>query len=484
MHSSKFLLYSTILLLTCYGSAQTVIEPEFLTIEDGLSQGFVSVIHQDQEGFLWLGTKNGLNRYDGEHFEVFAYNPDDPHSITNDWIQCIYEDGDFLILGTHSEYLNLFHKKTKRNYRLPLKVGAVEPFRNVSDIHKDEAGIYWISTLNKELLLKITFPNDFWTQIPQDTTLLDQVKIELVLNGAGHYWNLEKSFVILPDTDKFKKLDKQSLKISTFPNSSPYSKYPLFNKVTDEIAIGPAFAPSTTNPYKLYKFQEDQWQTIHSKMNFNWRHFYDYQTNILWLQPYNNYKLLGFDLDLIHKVDELKEENATYIIDHLRASVQSYFKDRSGILWIGTSGFGVVKISPRKLAIKNYWPDESIYNDVYSSSEGELWYYKYNTANYYQSGKKSSLKLVNPIVESLRPTQVDWINDGPNKGWLVIADELEVNHKELELTLYYNNGVVLRKETQIRLPYFWNSSELSLLKSPDHHIIHFVLQFFDPIQSC
>ncbi|MEN0046536.1 MAG: two-component regulator propeller domain-containing protein, partial [Bacteroidota bacterium] len=82
-------------------AAQTVITPERLTLEDGLSQGFVSCIHQDREGFLWIGTKNGLNRYDGNGFEVFTSSKNRRYTLSNDWINFIFEEADFLLVSTH-----------------------------------------------------------------------------------------------------------------------------------------------------------------------------------------------------------------------------------------------------------------------------------------------------------------------------------------------------------------------------------------------
>ncbi len=48
---------------------------ESISIEQGLSQGFVPSITQDDDGFLWFATKNGLNRYDGYQFKVFQNDP-------------------------------------------------------------------------------------------------------------------------------------------------------------------------------------------------------------------------------------------------------------------------------------------------------------------------------------------------------------------------------------------------------------------------
>ena len=54
---------------------------ERLSVAEGLSQNTVSVIYQDATGFMWFGTEDGLNKYDGYTFTTFKHNPDDSTSI-------------------------------------------------------------------------------------------------------------------------------------------------------------------------------------------------------------------------------------------------------------------------------------------------------------------------------------------------------------------------------------------------------------------
>ena len=65
---------------------------ERLGIEDGLSQSSVDCMVQDSKGFMWFGTTDGLNRYDGYDFTVFRNDPADTSSLSNSWIWDIYED--------------------------------------------------------------------------------------------------------------------------------------------------------------------------------------------------------------------------------------------------------------------------------------------------------------------------------------------------------------------------------------------------------
>jgi ligand-binding sensor domain-containing protein/serine phosphatase RsbU (regulator of sigma subunit) len=63
-----------------------------LSVKDGLSQGSVNCILQDSQGFMWFGTQDGLNKYDGYSVKVFKHNPADPTSLNDNWIIAIAED--------------------------------------------------------------------------------------------------------------------------------------------------------------------------------------------------------------------------------------------------------------------------------------------------------------------------------------------------------------------------------------------------------
>ncbi|MEM7350940.1 MAG: two-component regulator propeller domain-containing protein, partial [Acidobacteriota bacterium] len=72
-----------------------------ITPAEGLSQSSVIAILQSRDGFMWLGTQEGLNRYDGHRFTIYRHDPKDPASLPDSSIQALYEDpsGD-LWIGT------------------------------------------------------------------------------------------------------------------------------------------------------------------------------------------------------------------------------------------------------------------------------------------------------------------------------------------------------------------------------------------------
>jgi signal transduction histidine kinase/ligand-binding sensor domain-containing protein len=115
-------------LLRCYtGGAQQYFFSGY-SISDGLSQSVVNCIFEDSKGFIWFGTQNGLNKYNGYHFEVFTYNPNDTNSITNNWINGIAEDKDADLWIATKGGLVKYIRKEKRfitiKYRSPFDILA------------------------------------------------------------------------------------------------------------------------------------------------------------------------------------------------------------------------------------------------------------------------------------------------------------------------------------------------------------------------
>jgi ligand-binding sensor domain-containing protein len=84
-----------------------------ISIKDGLSQSSPNCIFQDSRGIVWIGTEDGLNKYDGYSFQVYKPAQNDGHSISNPRILSICEDGESnLWIGTNGGGLNKYNRKT------------------------------------------------------------------------------------------------------------------------------------------------------------------------------------------------------------------------------------------------------------------------------------------------------------------------------------------------------------------------------------
>jgi ligand-binding sensor domain-containing protein len=92
---------------------------EAISTAQGLSQGMVFAMLQDQEGFIWVATKNGLNRYDGYNFKVFTNDPYNSNTLKSNTVTALFEDSKGRIwAGTESTGLNVYNKKTAQFYRI------------------------------------------------------------------------------------------------------------------------------------------------------------------------------------------------------------------------------------------------------------------------------------------------------------------------------------------------------------------------------
>ncbi|MBN2370110.1 MAG: PAS domain S-box protein [Vicinamibacteria bacterium] len=123
-----------------------------LAVEDGLSNNWVQAVHRDSHGFLWIGTHDGLNRYDGRSFIHYRHSREDSHSLPGPQVSVIYEDSrQRLWLGSGWEQggLALYDRAMDRFIRVPLSPesgGATS--RRVFDIIEDRRGRLWVGTEN------------------------------------------------------------------------------------------------------------------------------------------------------------------------------------------------------------------------------------------------------------------------------------------------------------------------------------------------
>jgi two-component sensor histidine kinase/ligand-binding sensor domain-containing protein len=119
-----------------------------LTSDDGLPSNAITKIIQDDRGFLWLGTYNGLVRYDGYNFKIFLPEKDNPNSISSHSVRSLYVDSKgFIWVGT-SDGLNKYDWKTEKFYRYVYSSKNPRSISNdyIYSIYEDKKGILWFGT--------------------------------------------------------------------------------------------------------------------------------------------------------------------------------------------------------------------------------------------------------------------------------------------------------------------------------------------------
>lgn len=130
----------------CMGQYPTYLTDRY-SIEHGLSQSVVKTLFQDSKGFLWIGTQEGLNRFDGYQFIDYRYDPNDTNSISNNSINAIIEDPEGnLWIGTQHG-LNLFENGKFRRIYNRSDPSALIYLNTITGLAADDSGQIWISTL-------------------------------------------------------------------------------------------------------------------------------------------------------------------------------------------------------------------------------------------------------------------------------------------------------------------------------------------------
>ena len=125
--------------------AQSTLRFFHLTTADGLSHDIVYAIAQDPQGFLWFGTQDGLNRYDGYTFTVFRHLRSDPWSLVHNTVQALAVDpAGALWVGTAGG-LDRYDRDAGRFVHYP------EIFESVTVIYEDREGTIWVGTAGSGL---------------------------------------------------------------------------------------------------------------------------------------------------------------------------------------------------------------------------------------------------------------------------------------------------------------------------------------------
>ena len=89
----KVLLVTVVILLS-QGAYADEIRFTSIDMASGLSHNSALCVIQDQQGFIWIGTRDGLNRFDGTEFQIYKRNFHDSTSISNNQVNTIYESSD------------------------------------------------------------------------------------------------------------------------------------------------------------------------------------------------------------------------------------------------------------------------------------------------------------------------------------------------------------------------------------------------------
>jgi ligand-binding sensor domain-containing protein/signal transduction histidine kinase len=362
---------------------------ERISIEAGLSQSSVLCIYQDRKNFMWFGTYEGLNRYDGYNFKIYKAEPGNPNSLSNNNVECIIEDHlGILWIGTE-DGLN-FYDRNKEQFII-YKNDPTDPAslssNYIRSLYEDHQGFLWVGTYGGGLNKFDRTTNKFihYTHDPNNPNSLSHNNVLTILEDhQGRLW--------IGTDGGLNYFDRQKEEFTHFLHDPQNPKSISHNSVWRiyEDRAGNLWIASwggglnRFDPEKNQSFcYQNDYTNPYSISNNVARSVCEDRDGNLWIGTD------GGGLNILKS--QIKDKNKNYFI-HYKSNpndpnslssnaILSIYRDRSGILWLGTNFGGINKYNPdrRKFAHYKGQPGEahSLNNNsiltVFEDSLGIIW---------------------------------------------------------------------------------------------------------------
>ena len=443
----KYIHYAiAVFILLCKGVQVTRaqdkdIDFERINIDQGLSQSSINCILQDSRGFMWFGTQDGLNRYDGYNFIVYKRSSLDTFSISSNWITSLFEDETGVIwIGTQGGGLNRFDRITEK-FTAYVNDPA-DPFslvnNDVRSVYQDKAGTYWVGTaegvcsFNKQTgKFKLVrgvkgIESAFVSTIFED----HRGDIWFGTQGAGIFKLVKErgASVIINYTHKpdFANSLNNNFVNTVFEDKNKViwvgTAGGLNKQLTAESGSFVTFRHDDKNPASL---SFDRVQTI-----------FEDRLGILWIGT-DGGGLNCFDPGDPFGTKFLRYQNDPIDINSLGENrVYTLLEDKSGTLWIGTGG-GLSKFDRKPKKFRHYRTEPNNPNSLnvsevwcfYEDREGILWIgtnggglnrfdRKNNTFTFYRNDARNAQSLSEDRVWSILEDYAGTLWVGTNGGGL------------------------------------------------------------------
>lgn len=335
-----------ITLLTALPAVGGEIRFDRLTPEDGLSQFSANAIVQDSQGYLWIGTQDGLNRYDGHDFVVYKTDPDDAQSLWDNFINGLWTapDGGLWITMSSGGAINRYDPDTEtmRRFRLPPANDPAAPGPAVINnraLWQDEAGRIWIGTFGGGLFI-----------------------LDPVTGGSDHLFVRDGAGDSLADN-----------RIST-----------IYQDSTGEVWIGTfggglhrRLEPAADGGERFARYvhdAEDPASLAHDVVT----DLYEDDHGELWIGTGGGLsRLQRADGTFRHITAKGADGEPTLGADAIPANQRPILEDRDCNLWVVTAA-GLTRIDPTRGASKHYTADPDAplggpVSELFEDSHGNLW---------------------------------------------------------------------------------------------------------------
>jgi len=324
-----------------------------IDVDDGLSENSVVCMLQDSRGFMWFGTNDGLNRYDGTGFKVYANNPDENLSLGNNFIRSLLQGKhDIMYVGTDAG-LYIMHMAEDKFTKLNNKTAdGTEVTSGVNSILLDNDGMLWLATVNQGIFVFDTNKN-----------ILRKVKI------AGQPFMTNAAWCIIKDRSGVIWVGTRIGLLRYNPNTEQLEPTPgLSGNIPpkDEIICitednkGGLWLGTWEEGVRYYDKHTGKYISYGDKNSKN------YITHIRIIFPYSeNVWLVGCE-DGLYAINTITNTLERIDTPRLQQSlndqnVYSIARDREGGLWFGTYFGGVNYYNTQFEPIETHIPDNYPY---------------------------------------------------------------------------------------------------------------------------
>jgi signal transduction histidine kinase/ligand-binding sensor domain-containing protein/DNA-binding response OmpR family regulator len=381
-----------------------------LSVQDGLSRSWVKCIHQDKFGFLWLGTSDGLNKYDAYTFKIYKHSSAKKNSLNNNDINVIYEDNKGnLWVGTHVG-LNIYDRENDEF--IPINaiktyVDCVYEYENGTQLIGTPVGLFVLNP--SDLSAKQVYSDGYVMDILMDSNnncwLATINGLQLVdtsdysyhtINLPGHEENTGNNSIqkLLQDSNGriWIGTSNQGLFVMDYPENNPskplfyHYKPDPFNKTS--VSQGAIYSLLEDNNKRLWIGIENGGLNIIHLNNFdrNSCKFYYYthnpnnnssitnnsihdiymdDQNTIWLGIYNGG--LNFYNELSQKFIHIKQDPISK--NSLNNNNVNVIHEENNLVWIGTEE-GLNIWDKKTNTYKHYTHD---HNDKQSIGSNAIW---------------------------------------------------------------------------------------------------------------
>lgn len=422
---------------------------ERITIEDGLSQASIYSLFQDSKGYMWIGTADGLNRYNGKKIEIYRKREDLESSIIGSYISTINEDNnDNLWVGT-TKGLNRIDLKTNKIYNyVPKENGCNLSHSNITEILVDSKGDIYISTVdgvNKYNPEKDNFERVFYSGNLEES-LTSQFVYTMSKDEYGNMW--------VGTAEGLNKIDEDGVITKFYHYENDMNSissdiiYKLYSDGKGYIWIGTDGGGLNkmnilTGEITRYTSKEDDPTSISGEVINS---IIQDEFGELWIGTNKGLSKHDSKTDTFITYKSKIYDNKSLIND----DVLSLYQDASGMIWVGTYT-GISMFNPENTFV-NYRYDPFDKNSISSNSmagiyeddDGLLWVGTTHSGINIIDRKNSNVNRITTEGkegESLSDNRISDIVGFKNEIWIATSNGLNKYDKDTKkITVYHNDG--------------------------------------------